>query len=163
MNIKDKKILDACCGGRMFWFDKENASTLFIDIRNYQEFTTGKVIHERSRKINPEVVMDFRCMDLPSEHFNLVVFDPPHMKSVGDNSFIAKTYGKLNEGWKKDLSKGFQECFRVLKVNGVLIFKWCEYDIPLREVLKCTTQKPIFGHPSGKQQKTHWITFFKES
>lgn len=26
-----KKILDACCGSRMFWFDKENPDTIFAD------------------------------------------------------------------------------------------------------------------------------------
>ena len=29
-----KIILDACCGSRMFWFDKENPLTLFADIRD---------------------------------------------------------------------------------------------------------------------------------
>lgn len=27
-------ILDACCGSRMFWFDKENPNCLFIDKRS---------------------------------------------------------------------------------------------------------------------------------
>ena len=26
-------ILDACCGGRQFWFDKENPNVLFADQR----------------------------------------------------------------------------------------------------------------------------------
>nr|DAJ22562.1 MAG TPA: putative AdoMet-dependent methyltransferase [Podoviridae sp. ctfN46] len=26
----DKIILDACCGSRMFWFDKKNPLTLFV-------------------------------------------------------------------------------------------------------------------------------------
>lgn len=30
----DKIILDACCGSRMFWFDKKNPLTLFVDIRD---------------------------------------------------------------------------------------------------------------------------------
>ena len=29
-----KIILDACCGSRMFWFDKENPLALFADIRD---------------------------------------------------------------------------------------------------------------------------------
>lgn len=29
-----KPILDACCGGRMFYFDKNNPNVLFADIRN---------------------------------------------------------------------------------------------------------------------------------
>lgn len=28
------KILDACCGSRMFWFDKNNPNVLFMDKRN---------------------------------------------------------------------------------------------------------------------------------
>ena len=27
------KILDACCGSRMFWFDKNEKHTTFMDIR----------------------------------------------------------------------------------------------------------------------------------
>ena len=30
----DKIILDACCGSRMFWFDKNNPAALFVDIRS---------------------------------------------------------------------------------------------------------------------------------
>lgn len=26
----DKYILDACCGSRMFWFDKSNKKTVFM-------------------------------------------------------------------------------------------------------------------------------------
>ena len=29
----NKKILDACCGSRMFWFDKENEKTVYMDNR----------------------------------------------------------------------------------------------------------------------------------
>ena len=29
----DKKILDACCGSRMMWFDKCCSEALFMDIR----------------------------------------------------------------------------------------------------------------------------------
>ena len=32
----DKLILDACCGGKHFWFDKNNPLTLFMDKRLYQ-------------------------------------------------------------------------------------------------------------------------------
>ena len=30
---KQKRILDACCGSRMFWFDKENPDVVFADNR----------------------------------------------------------------------------------------------------------------------------------
>ena len=30
----DKLRLDACCGSRMFWFDKQNPNVLFVDKRS---------------------------------------------------------------------------------------------------------------------------------
>ena len=57
--------------------------------------------------------------------------------------------------------KGFAECFRVLRPNGTLIFKWNETDIKVSEVLALTDEKPVFGHRSGKASKTHWICFMK--
>lgn len=47
-------------------------------------------------------------------------------------------------------------------LGGTLIFKWNEYQIPVREVLACTPHKPLYGHRSGRQSKTHWIAFIKE-
>lgn len=32
--MSKKIILDACCGSRMFWFDKKNPNVLFIDNRS---------------------------------------------------------------------------------------------------------------------------------
>jgi hypothetical protein len=29
------------------------------------------------------------------------------------------------------------------------------------EVLKLTTERPLFGHKSGKQSATHWVAFLK--
>ena len=65
--------------------------------------------------------------------------------------------------WREELRRGFAECFRVLRPDGVLIFKWCEDEIPVSQILALTTERPLFGHRSGKQQKTHWIAFLKEA
>ena len=155
-------ILDACCGGRQFWFDKNNIDVLFCDSRVMEPTIVGKGIHARVRKCLPDKVMDFRNMSIQDKTFRLVVFDPPHL-FVGDNSYTAKSYGSLNKNtWKSDLEKGFSECFRVLKDYGILIFKWCEYDVPLKEILQLTKEKPLFGHPSGKAQKTQWVCFMKK-
>lgn len=51
--------------------------------------------------------------------------------------------------------------FQVLEDEGILIFKWSEVDIPLKEILKLTPQKPLFGHRSGKNMNTHWVCFMK--
>ncbi len=56
---------------------------------------------------------------------------------------------------------GFQECMRVLKPDGVLIFKWSEYDIPAKKVWAAIGQRPLFGHHSGKKSKTFWACFMK--
>lgn len=106
--------------------------------------------------------MDFRKLPLKDNTFSLVVFDPPHFTTLGEKSYMGQKYGRLNsKTWREDLRLGFAECFRVLKPNGVLIFKWNEHDILLREVLALTPRKPLFGHPSGKMQKTHWVAFMK--
>jgi hypothetical protein len=62
-----KPILDACCGSKMFWFDKQNPNVEFCDIR----------------------------------------------------------------------------------------------EVPLKDVLKAIGAKPLFGHRSGKHNKTHWMCFMK--
>lgn len=159
-----KKILDACCGGRMFWFDKKHPDVLFVDKRVTQPHTVGSGKNARTRSCLPDKMMDFRKLDLPDKSFSLVVFDPPHFTSLGEKSYMAHAYGVLNKDtWRDDITKGFSECFRVLKKDGVLIFKWNEHDIRLSEILKCTPMSPLFGHPSGKMQMTHWVCFMKLS
>lgn len=157
-----KKVLDVCCGGRMFWFDRKNPLALFLDKRNIQPRIVGKGKEGRVRSVLPDKVMDFRKLKIKDNSFPLVVFDPPHFTSLGEKSFMAETYGRLDpKTWKDDLTKGFAECFRVLKPDGVLVFKWNEYDVPLKEVLALTPVKPLFGHRSGKAAKTHWVCFMK--
>lgn len=160
MNRDQKLILDACCGGRMFWFNKAHPKALYVDIRQEEDFQTGKGKDNRHRAIKPDVVMDFRKLDLPANSFKLVVFDPPHLM-IGRKSYFAQIYGSLEKTWQEDLRKGFSECFRVLKKDGVLIFKWNESDVPLREILALTPVQPLFGQRSGKAQKTHWLCFMK--
>ena len=79
-------------------------------------------------------------------------------------SWIKKKYGSLNRlTWSEDLSKGFDECWRVLKPGGTLIFKWNETQISLREVLSCFSRRPVFGHTTTKRRDTHWMTFYKDA
>ncbi len=79
-----------------------------------------------------------------------------------DKSWLAKKYGRLNpDTYKDDLKQGFNECFRVLKPNGILVFKWNETDVTVNEIIKLAPYSPLFGHKSGKLNKTHWIVFMK--
>lgn len=150
------KILDACCGSRMFWFDKQNPLVTFMDNRKYyEELSTGHVVN-----VNPDVLADFRNMPFSDNEFDQVVFDPPHLIQAGEKSWLRKKYGVLDkENWKSDLNLGFSECMRVLKPNGTLIFKWNEEQIKLNEVLAIVDFKPLFGN---KRAKTHWLVFIKE-
>jgi len=154
-----KLILDPASSTRSFYFDKEDDRVLFGDIRAKEThlLTNNQTIH-----IEPDEVMDFREIPYPDESFQCVIFDPPHRIKLKVESDFIKKYGSLErESWQEDISKGFAECFRVLKVNGTLIFKWSEVSIPLREVLKITPYKPVLGHPSGKRMGTHWVLFIK--
>ena len=132
-----KIILDACCGSRMFWFDKNNPLALYADIRD-EEHT---LCDGRSLKVHPDIVSDFTDMPFLDESFKLVVFDPPHLLKAGKNSWL--------------------ECFRVLEDYGVLIFKWNEDQITVREVLKAIGRQPLFGHTTGRHGKTMWMCFMK--
>lgn len=155
--MSDKLILDACCGSRMFWFDKLNPNTVFADIRNEEHI----LCDGRKLNIEPDVQVDFRKMPFKDNTFKMVVFDPPHLKSAGTKSWMGKKYGVLNKNWQPDIRQGFSECFRVLQSTGILIFKWNENQIKVSEILALTPEKPLFGHKSGKQQNTHWIAFMK--
>ena len=153
--MNQKKVLDVCCGSRMFYFDKENEDVTFMDIRTqYEELESGHVIDVR-----PDVVGDFRNIPFNNDSFHMVVFDPPHLIKAGDNSWLAKKYGKLNDTWREDIAEGFRECMRVLRPNGTLIFKWNEEQIALPEILKVIDYKPIFGQ---KRSKTQFLVFMKE-
>lgn len=164
---ENAKILDVCCGGKMFWFDKNNPNVIFNDIRSIDNeiIWKGKGRREGQKaylNIKPDTMMDFRNLDFLDNSFNLVIFDPPHIIENTDGGWQKKKYGRLSpETWEKDIRKGFSECFRVLKPYGILIFKWCEIRKTVSEVIKLTPVKPLIGHKSGKQQKTHWVCFMK--
>ncbi|MBR4620538.1 MAG: SAM-dependent methyltransferase [Salinivirgaceae bacterium] len=152
------QILDACCGGKMFYFDKNDPRVLFQDIREVE--TT--LCDGRKFVVKPDVVGNFRSMTFDDESFSLVIFDPPHLiNNVNSTGWQAVKYGSITSDWRNELREGFSECFRVLRTGGFLIFKWSDIDIPVSRILELTDQKPILGHRCGKQNKTHWILFQK--
>ena len=115
----------------------------------------------RTLEVNPDILMDFTKMPFDDNTFYLVVFDPPHLEKAGDKSWLVKKYGKLGQRWQEDLKQGFAECFRVLKPNGTLIFKWNETQIKVKDILSLTPYKPLFGHVTKRHGGTHWFTFMK--
>jgi hypothetical protein len=152
-----KPILDACCGGRMMWFDKNHPAVVFSDIRRERLTFTGG---SRTVDINPDVIADFTKMPFDDKAFKLVVFDPPHSRA-GKNGWMRKKYGSLRPGWQRMLQAGFNECMRVLDDYGVLIFKWNETQYPASQVLGLFPERPLFGHRTMVRNNTVWAAFMK--
>lgn len=164
-DLSDKYILDATCGSRTIWFQKNHSHTVYMDCREEHDTAIWKSTkNDSARTLNvyPDVLADFTKMPFPDNSFYLVVFDPPHLQKVGENAWLRKKYGKLPEDWQSLIRDGFWECMRVLKPNGTLIFKWSEVDIPTRKIIDTIGIAPLFGHRSGKAMKTHWMCFMKE-
>lgn len=161
--MSDAVILDACCGSRMFWFDRQHPDALFMDNRSERHELTDASSKGGSRSliIEPDLIGDFTAMPFPDGQFALVVFDPPHLVKNGSNGWLAKKYGKLGHAWQDDIRAGFAECFRVLREHGTLVFKWNENDIRLAQILALTPHKPLFGNRGGKGLKSHWLVFMK--
>lgn len=151
-----KPILDVCCGSRMFYFDKENQLVHFNDIREISDV----LCNGRKLEIHPDTRWDFRKLPVDDGTYHMVVYDPPHLLKVGDSSWLAKKYGKLPKDWKPYLKQGFDECMRVLKPYGTLIFKWNETDIDQNELFEILGSKPVFGD-RGRGNKTFWFVFMK--
>lgn len=164
-NSPEKRVLDPCCGSRMMWFDRGHESVIFGDKRRETLTVTdrshGRIDGTRTLCIDPDVLIDFRALSYPDGSFRLVAFDPPHLVRAGSKSWLAAKYGTLGQDWREDLRKGFTECFRVLEPEGILVFKWNETQVKLREVLALTPHQPLFGNTSGKKAGTHWMVFMK--
>ena len=158
-------VLDPCCGSRMWWFDKADPRVTFGDQRSETltvvDRSHGREDGQRVLRIEPDVLLDFRALPFETDSFHLVAFDPPHLVRAGQRSWLAAKYGKLGQDWRDDLRAGFAECFRVLRTHGVLVFKWNETQVKVREVLALTPHPPLFGNTSGRKTGTHWIVFMK--
>ena len=161
---KRKKILDVTCGSKTIWFNKNHPAAVYCDKRSENltgiwKSTNGE--SERTCTVSPDIQCDFTNLPFGDNTFALVVFDPPHLEHVGENAWMKKKYGRLEDNWPQMLHDGFRECMRVLKPDGVLIFKWSECQIPANKVWDAIGQKPLFGHRSGKASKTFWGCYMK--
>jgi len=165
MIADNKKILDATCGSRTIWFQKNESHTVYCDKRKEEfEGYFGKNKshkHHKHLSIEPDIQCDFTKLPFADCSFSLVVFDPPHLKDLTESSWMRKKYGTLNDGWERMIHDGFKECMRVLKTDGVLVFKWSDVSISTREVINAIGEEPLFGHRSGKKMNTHWMCFMK--
>ena len=112
----------------------------------------------RRLRVEPDIIADFTKLPFCSKSFEVVIFDPPHLKRAGKTSWLAQKYGVLPKDWELFLAQGFAECFRVLKPFGTLVFKWNSDQIPFSKVIKLAPEPPMFGDRRGK---TRWTIFVK--
>ena len=150
----EAKIIDVCCGSRMFWYNRQHPETVYMDIRQFED----TLCDGRKLIVNPDVVGDFKDIPYPDNTFKLAVFDPPHLKSAGDNSWLVKKYGKLPADWKNEIKQGFDECMRVLQSYGILVFKWNQDQIKVKDIINAIGRPPLFG---DIRSKTVWMVFMK--
>ena len=156
-----KKILDVTCGCRSIWFDKHHPNAIYCDKRREEYHEAFKNAGNCNLVIEPDIQCDFTDLPFPDKSFSLVVWDPPHLTRGEDTAWLIKKYGRLDDTWPQMLRDGYKECMRVLKPDGVLIFKWAETNIPSNDVWKAIGSKPLFGHRSGKKSTTFWGCFMK--
>jgi len=157
-------VLDACCGGRRFWFNRRDGRALYVDIRKEVDQIDPRP-GRKPQVVEPDWQGSFTALPFPDNAFAHVVFDPPHRATLTSDSdaktWLVRQYGRLVGDWREMLRMGFAECFRVLRPEGTLVFKWCDYDVPVSEILALTPELPLYGHRSGKQSATHWLAFLK--
>jgi hypothetical protein len=161
--MENRPILDACCGGRMFWFDKKNPHVIFLDRRVAER---GHIQYEQAKnhEVKPDVVGDFRNLPFADKAFKAVIFDPPHLlrSSSCEKGYMVKKYGCLHpDTWKEDIKQGFAECWRVLDDYGTLTFKWNEAHIPISDLKPLFPTEPLIGTKCKTKNSTHWYLFMK--
>lgn len=141
----------------MMWFDKTNPSAVFLDRRNERiELCDG-----RTFEVKPDVLGDWCELPFADGSFSLVVFDPPHYEKIGKSAWVAKKYGRLLPGWREEFREAGREAMRVLKPNGVLVFKWSDAEIPLRDAIEAIGLRPLFGQTRDGAKRTHWVCYMK--
>ncbi len=150
-----RRVLDPCCGSRMFHFNEAAPDALFCDSRRVSERLCGG----RALRVEPDVLADVRDLPFEDGEFALVVFDPPHLpRGAG---WQAAKRGELPPDWRDFMERAFSECWRVLADEGTLVFKWSERGVKLSQVLGCAPARPLLGNRKPGQSRTHWLVFFK--
>jgi hypothetical protein len=116
--MNEKYILDPCCGGRMFWFDKNNPHVLFCDNREFDGFANDG----RKFQVKPDIVCCFTQLPFPDKSFKHVVFDPPQMLYAGRGGQMALHYTILPKGLATADTRRFCRVLAGLDDYGTLVF-----------------------------------------
>ena len=81
VGVGGASVLDACCGSRMFWFDRKDPRTLFVDKRRERHMAADCSVKNGEREIvvDPDILADFTALPFADASFAHVGFDPPHV------------------------------------------------------------------------------------
>lgn len=159
MAVSQPEILDACCGGRFWWWNKSHPLAVYVDNR---VAPPGSRPDRPKWEIRPDIIADFRALPFGDGAFRLVLFDPPHIVRENPSGNVATQFGALGKATEQDdLRRGFAECWRVLAHGGTLVFKWAG---ALDRVRQHFPAEPVVGTRSARRGSglgTRWIIFYK--
>jgi hypothetical protein len=156
----DKLILDACCGPKFMWLDKNNPNVIFNDIRKEEK---GFIKQRKNIEVNPDTQHDFRNLPYADKTFKLITFDPPQIICKSKTSTIIKCYGNLDKNYKQMFTDAIKELWRVLDDNGVLFLKFNNVHIDFKEIITLFPQQPLFQTSTNRSKnvETRWFCFMK--
>lgn len=155
------KILDATCGSKGIWYQKNHPYVTFMDKRKgyffYQYPNSPK---KKEYHIEPDVVSEWKDAPWTNNTFDMIIFDPPHIIKNSEKGILSTKYTQLKpDTWRNDLRIGFKKLFDILKPDGIFILKWSECSAKKEEIFKLIPYRPLFGSRTGTNN--HWICFIK--
>ena len=158
-------ILDACSSFRAMWIDKTNPNTIYMDVRTQKQLEQDWKQDETTNFIYKlDITCSYEALPFQNNTFTHIVWDPPHLKSLGETSIFRRKYGVLQaDNWRHSIRTAFKELWRVLKPYGTLVLKWNTYEIKLSELLCLFSVQPLYGQisRSKKVSDTFWLCFVK--
>jgi len=122
-------ILDATCGGRMMYRGRDKAFSeeeiIFMDIR-VGCYRTRFWHREGKIHIRPTVRGDLKHPPFRDNVFNLIIFDPPHMRLGKTSEYYAK-FGSLSLREARTMFLKANRAFaEILKPGGLTLAKICD-------------------------------------
>lgn len=82
----DKPVLDATCGSRMIWFNKNNEFAVFVDKRELDDeaiWTSGDGKVTRYCNIHPDIIATSHASRLKIIHFAMLCLTHRILSKVG--------------------------------------------------------------------------------
>jgi len=158
------KVLDATCGDRGVWLDKDDERAVYTDLRVEEPGFHGQP--GRTYEVQPQAQADVRQLPFRADSFDAAVYDPPHetradgMESL--SGYVVKKYGALHaETWQRDLAAAFRELWRVVRERGTVAFKFSDHSVGFEEVLALAPGEPLVGTTTTKTEtvETRWFLF----